>query len=65
MIDATDVKVHPTASSLNKRCVPCLSSGAKGGMTSKRPVVWTGTGGRCGFTWGKGNAATTPMLLSC
>ena len=39
MIDATDVKAHPTASSLNKGRLPRLIGGAKGGMTSKRPVV--------------------------
>ncbi len=36
MIDATDLKAHPTVSSLNKGgCAPRLIGGTKGGMTSK------------------------------
>ena len=34
MIDATDLKVHPTASSLNKGGCPRLIGRTKGGMTS-------------------------------
>ena len=41
MVDATDVKAHPTASSLNKQGggASRLIGGARGSMTSKRPVV--------------------------
>ena len=39
MVDATDVKAHPTASSLNKGVVHPAWSVAAEGMTSKRPVV--------------------------
>ncbi len=35
MIDATDIKAHPTACSLNKGRRPRLIGGTKGGMTSK------------------------------
>ncbi len=35
MIDATDIKAHPTASSLNKGGVPHLIGRTKGGMTRK------------------------------
>ena len=37
MMDATDIKAHPTASSLNKGgCAPRLIGGAKGGMTNNK-----------------------------
>ncbi len=46
MLDATDVKAHPTASSLNKGVPPCLIGGTKGGMTSKLHGVCDSKGGR-------------------
>ncbi len=46
MLDATDIKAHPTASSLNKGGVPPrLIGGAKGGMTSKLHGVRHSKGG--------------------
>ncbi len=45
MIDATDIKAHPTASTLNKGGVPRLIGGIKGGMTSKLHGVCHGKGG--------------------
>ncbi|MCY3537551.1 MAG: hypothetical protein F4162_07710 [Synechococcus sp. SB0676_bin_10] len=39
MVDTTDVKAHPTASSLNKGVASRLIGGARGSMASKRPVV--------------------------
>ena len=39
MIDATDIKVHPTASSFNKGGAPRLIGCTKGGMTSKLHVL--------------------------
>ena len=46
MIDTTDIKAHPTASSLNKGgCAPRLIGGAKGDMTSKLHVVCDSKGG--------------------
>ncbi len=48
MIDATDIKAHPTASSLNK-----------GGMTSKLHGVCHSKGGPCV----RGNAVTSLVLM--
>ncbi len=46
MLDATDIKAHPTASSLNKGGVPPrLIGGTKGGMTSKLHGVCDSKGG--------------------
>ena len=45
MLDATDVKAHPTASSLNKGGCPRLIGGTKGGMTSKLHGVCHSKGG--------------------
>ena len=45
MLDATDVKAHPTASSLNKGGCPRLIGGTKGGMTSKLHGVCDSKGG--------------------
>ena len=45
MIDATDVKAHPTASSLNKGGVPRLIGDTKGGMTNKLHGVCHSKGG--------------------
>ena len=45
MMDATDIKAHPTASSLNKGGVPRLIGGTKGGMTSKLHGVCDSKGG--------------------
>ena len=45
MIDATDLKAHPTASSLNKGGAPHLIGGTKGGMTSKLNGVCHSKGG--------------------
>ncbi len=46
MLDATDVKAHPTASSLNKGgCTPRLIGGTKGGMTNKLHGVCHSKGG--------------------
>ena len=45
MIDATDLKAHPTASSLNKGGCPRLTGGTKGGMSSKLHGVCPSKGG--------------------
>ncbi len=45
MLDATDVKAHPTASSLTRGGVPRLIGGAKGVMTSKLHGVCHSKGG--------------------
>ena len=46
MLDATDVKAHPTTSSLNKGgCTPRLIGGTKGGMTNKLHGVCHSKGG--------------------
>ena len=50
MIDATDIKAHPMASSLNKGGAPRLIGGAKGGMTSKLHGVCHSKGVACGST---------------
>ncbi len=39
MLDATDLKAHPTVSSLKKGGAPRLSDRVKGDMTSKLHVV--------------------------
>ena len=46
MLDATDVKAHPTASSLNKGGAPLPSWWHQGGMTSKLHGVCDSKGGR-------------------
>ncbi len=46
MIDATDIKAHPTASSLNKGGgAPRLVGRTKGGMTSRLHGVCDSKGG--------------------
>ena len=45
MIDATDIKAHPTACSLNKGGVPPPDWGTEGGMTSKLHGVCGSKGG--------------------
>ena len=45
MIDATDIKAHPAASSANKGVPPRLIGGTKGGMTSKLHGVCDSKGG--------------------
>ncbi len=45
MLDATDIKAHPTASSLNRGGCPRLIGGTKGGMTSKLHGVCDSKGG--------------------
>ena len=45
MLDATDIKAHPTASSLNKGGAPHLIGGTKGGMSSKLHGVCDSKGG--------------------
>ena len=45
MIDATDLKAHPTASSLNKGGCPRLIGGTKGGMGNKLHGVCHSKGG--------------------
>ncbi len=45
MLDATDIKAHPTASSFNKGVPPRLIGGAKEGMTSKLHGVCDSKGG--------------------
>ena len=47
MIDATDLKAHPTASSLNKRGAPRLVGRTKGGMTSSKLHGVCDSKGRC------------------
>ena len=39
MLDATDVKAHPTASSLNKGMLNPIDRRSRRGTTSKRPVA--------------------------
>ena len=46
MVDATHIKAHPTASSLNKGGCPRLIGGTKGGMTSQLHGVCDSKGGR-------------------
>ena len=46
MMDAPNIKAHPTASSLNKGGAPCLIGGTKGCMTSKLHGVCDSKGGR-------------------
>ncbi len=45
MMDATALKAHPTASSLNKGGCPRLIGGTKGGMSSKLHGVCDSKGG--------------------
>ncbi len=54
MIDATDLKTHPTASSLNK-----------GGMTSKLHGVCHSKGGPRRLHLREGNAVTSLALVGC
>ena len=62
MIDATDVKAHPTASSFNKG-VPPPDWWHQGGMTSKLHGVLTAKVVPCDSTCVRGNAVTSPVLL--
>ena len=65
MIDATDVKAHPTASSLNKGGCPRLIGGTKGGMTSKLHGVCHSKGGPLRLRLRRGNAVTSLVLMWC
>ncbi len=65
MIDATDIKAHPTASSLNKGGVPRLIGGTKGGMTSKLHGVCHSKGGPLRLHLRRGNAVTSLVLMGC
>ena len=65
MMDATDIKAHPTASSLNKGGAPRLIGGTKGGMTSKLHGVCDSKGGSLGLHLRRGNAVTSPVLMWC
>ncbi len=59
MIDATDIKAHPTASSLNKEgAAPRLIARTKEGMTSKWGLA-TAKVVPYGFTCVRGNAGTS------
>ncbi len=62
MIDATDIKAHPTASSLNKG-VPRLIGRTKGCMISSS--LWSATAKvvACDSTCVRGNAVTADVLL--
>ena len=61
MVDATDVKGRPTASSLNKGVgASRVVGGARGGMTSKRPVVCDRRGRPGRPTPGTMNSTPTP-----
>ena len=44
---------------------PRLMGRTKGGLTSKRPVVWVGRDDLSAFSSVKGLAATSPVLSSC
>ncbi len=63
MLDATDVKAHPTVSSLNKGGVLRLIGGAKGGMTSKLHGVCHSKGGPLRRHLRRGNAVTLSVLM--
>ena len=65
MLDATDIKAHPTAYSLNKGGASRLIGGAKGGMTSKLHGVCDSKGVPCDSTCVRGNAVTSPVLMWC
>ena len=65
MIDATDVKAHSTASSLNKEGAPRLIGRIKGGMTSKLHVVCDSKGGPLRLHLRRGNAVTSPVPMWC
>ncbi len=58
MIDATYIKAHPTASSLNKGGDPRLIGRTKGGMTSSSTKVVP-----CDSTCVRGNAVTSLVLM--
>ena len=61
MIDATHIKAHPTASSLNKGGAPYLIGGTKGGMTSKLHGVCHSKGGPLRLHLSEGQC----MVLMC
>ncbi len=65
MMDATDLKAHPTASSLNKGGAPRLIGGTKGGMTSKLHGVCDSKGGPLRLHLRRGNPVTSPVLMGC
>ena len=50
MIDATDLKAHPTASSLKRGAEPRLMDRTKGGITSKLMGSATAKVLLCGWT---------------
>ena len=65
MIDATDIKAHPMASSLNKGGAPRLIDDAKGGMTASSMGSATAKVVPCGSTCVRGNAVTSLLLICC
>ena len=64
MMDATDIKAHPTASSLNKGGVPRLIGGTKGGMTSKLHGVCDSKGGPLRLHLSEGQCSKKPVHYS-
>ncbi len=65
MIDATDIKAHPTACSLNKGGVPPPDWWYQGGHDQQVHGVCDSKGGSLGLHLRRGNAVTSPVLMWC